>query len=138
MGSFAVFVSGLAVASALKASSKAGQKVLAKARRVEEAEEAEELAWLEDYSLKFQGCHHVYQWNPEVDEDEDVRLYTKRLIRFRMCPADTCSVSDAAGCSKDYGDYIVDMQTYVANYFESSKRNLEEKCNNFEESCGCE
>merc|ERR1712048_107178 len=26
----------------------------------------------------------------------------------------------------------------VANYFESSKRNLEEKCNNFEESCGCE
>jgi len=125
-------------ANALKATSSFGTTVLSQARRVEENED-QELAWLTDYSLKFQGCHHVYQWNEDADEDEDVRLYTKRLIRFRMCPSDTCSLTDAGGCSSGYGDYVVDMQTYVGNYYESSQRALEEECNNYEENvCGCD
>jgi len=136
--SLALLSAAFLSANALKASSEFGRTVLSKARRVEEENEDEELAWVADYSLKFQGCHHVYQWNEDVDEDEDVRLYTKRLIRFRMCPSDTCSTTNAGGCNNDFGDYVIDMQTYVGNYFESSQRAMEEKCNNYQENvCVC-
>lgn len=123
----------------IKANSKFGRNLLEKSRRLENGDNEQEVAWLEGFSLKFQGCHHLYQWNDEVDEDEDVRLYSKRLVRFRLCPEDSCSASDAGGCSADYGDYVVDMHTYVNTYYESKNRAIEEECQNFlENNCGCE
>lgn len=75
--------------------------------------------FLTGYSVKFQGCHHVQQWNDEAEEEDDVRIMTKRLVRYRMCPAADCSSDSMAGCSSKYGDYIVDMETYMESYLES-------------------
>lgn len=128
--------------SSIKANSDIGKHILSKARRLEENDNDAneyEMQWVADYSLKFQGCHHVFQWNEEVDEDNDVRLYKKRLVRFRLCPSDTCSESEAGGCDDNFGDYVIDMGTYVGSYFEQSRRQLEEECKNYEENnCNCD
>ena len=74
--------------------------------------------FLQGYSVKFQGCHHVQQWNPDAEDEDDVRIMTKRLVRFRLCPASECAV-DLGGCTSHYGDYVVDMETYIQSYYES-------------------
>lgn len=73
-------------------------------------------SYIAGYSVKFQGCHHVQQWNDEADGEDDIKIMTQRLVRFRMCPADTCSTSSTRGCDANYGDYLVDMETYVEAY----------------------
>lgn len=73
-------------------------------------------SYIAGYSVKFQGCHHVQQWNDEADGEEDIKIMTQRLVRFRMCPADTCSSTSTKGCDSNYGDYLVDMETYVEAY----------------------
>lgn len=98
------------------------RNLLTKARRVQQnnnqaADDDFNADWISGYSLKFQGCHHISQWNDAVDGEEDVRIATKRLVRFRLCPSDSCSKTSSSGCSEGYGDYIIDMNTYLEYYF---------------------
>jgi len=82
-----------------------------------------------------QGCFHVSQWNAEADGEEDVRIMTKRLIRFRLCPASSCESS----CDSGYGDYVIDMNTYVDSYMEAKEEMEQQACQNLEENvCNCE
>lgn len=94
--------------------------------------------WVANYSVKFQGCHHVAQWNEEADGEEDVRIQTKRLVRFRLCPSGSCTDEKAAGCSSGYGDYIVDMNTFVEAWGQATMQEQEEACENARDSCGCD
>ena len=82
------------------------------------------------YSIQFQGCHQIHQWNKDAQDDNDVRVATKRLVRFRLVPYEKCSTynpwMDASGLSglfgqADYGDYVVDMSTFVAAYLETKE-----------------
>jgi len=126
------------ISGELTADSKLGNKLLSKARRLDEDEEVD-YSWVTGMSLKFQGCFHVSQWNAEADGEEDVRIMTKRLVRFRLCPTDTCTSENAGGCDSGYGDYIVDMNTYVQSYSEAKREAEEEACKNLEENvCDCE
>lgn len=125
--------------SALDSQSSLGKKVLSSARRLEDADAEVDYSWVADYSIKFQGCHHVKQWNVEADEGEDVRIATKRLVRFRLCPSDTCDGETAGGCTSGYGDYIVDMDTYLQAYVENLEQVQEWTCENLQENvCGCD
>ena len=120
----------------IKADSILGQKLLSKARNLEENNVFEN-TWLAGYSLKFEGCHHISQWNDEANDEEDVRIATKRLVRFRLCPSDFCDSSK--GCSSGYGDYIIDMNTYIESWFEAKATYQEFKCQYLEENvCYCE
>mmetsp|Transcript_25452 Transcript_25452/g.30820 ORF Transcript_25452/g.30820 Transcript_25452/m.30820 type:complete len:366 (+) Transcript_25452:94-1191(+) len=133
----ALVVSGLATAVSIKSNSPLGQKILSQARRLDE-DDAVDMSWLSGYSLKFNGCHHVSQWNNDAADAEDVRVMMKRLARFRLCPSDTCSADEASGCSSGYGDYVLDMNTYVEAYVEAKREALEEACEEVKENCGCE
>jgi len=93
----------------------AGRTLMENARRVVENGQNVDTSFLSGYSVKFQGCHHVQQWNEDADDEEDVRIMTKRLVRFRLCPSSECS-SELGGCTSHYGDYIVDMETYLNSY----------------------
>ena len=53
-------------------------------------------SWLDDYSLKFLGCDA-----------------SSNYARFRLCPLGACWNKDSLGCRKNYGDYAIDMQSYV-------------------------
>eukprot|EP00525_Craspedostauros_australis_P002559 CAMPEP_0198110390 /NCGR_PEP_ID=MMETSP1442-20131203/2401_1 /TAXON_ID= /ORGANISM="Craspedostauros australis, Strain CCMP3328" /LENGTH=403 /DNA_ID=CAMNT_0043766419 /DNA_START=39 /DNA_END=1250 /DNA_ORIENTATION=+ len=124
----------------LKAESKIGQSLMSKARRLENADDQEvDFTWVADFSIKFQGCFHINQWNEEADGEEDVRIQSKRLVRFRLCPTDTCSIENAGGCNSGYGDYIVDMDSFLESYFEGMEEYNEQLCEytaNYK--CDCE
>uniref|UniRef100_A0A7S1Y1F6 Uncharacterized protein n=1 Tax=Grammatophora oceanica TaxID=210454 RepID=A0A7S1Y1F6_9STRA len=121
-----------------------GKRLLAQSiRLLEEGNEnddnQEEIQWIGDYSLKFQGCHHVQQWNDDADEDADVRIATKRLVRFRLCPSGSCSANKAAGCNKNYGDYIVDIDTFLATFLEAERELKEYQCEKYlNYKCDCD
>jgi len=116
--------------------SKLGSVVMSHARRVEQDNEID-FTWVADYSIKFQGCHHISQWNEEANDEEDVRIATKRLVRFRLCPSDSCTLQNAGGCSSGYGDYVIDMNVFLEAYVNSIEEYNEARCEYLENTCGC-
>jgi hypothetical protein len=133
----------LAVGSAadISASSSLGRQLLAAARSTDNDhrhladDNNNNYSFLNSYSIKFQGCHHVQQWNENVDEDNDVRIMTKRLVRFRLCPTEFCNNEKSAGCNSKFGDYIVDMDTFVASYLSAMEADREQLCEQVKGDC---
>jgi hypothetical protein len=123
--------------SSMSATSTIGAKVLSKARRLEGDNNEIDYTWVANMSLKFQGCYHTQQWNEDADGDEDVRISTQKLVRFRLCPSDSCSIENAAGCSSGYGDYIISMETYLEAYFEAVEQDQEYNCDYEKEYGDC-
>jgi hypothetical protein len=123
----------------IKSSSKLGKHLLSLATPVDGDEgrslQDVDYSYVADYSLKFQGCHHVQQWNEYADDENDVRVKTKRLVRFRLCESDSCSHSNSAGCSSKFGDYVVDMNTFVAAYLQALEEEEEEFCQDATSDC---
>lgn len=118
--------------SEIEADSDLGRKVMGMARRVEQNgqdyysqlydwDSAFSDAWVAGYSIKFQGCHHISQWNNEANDEEDVRILNKRLARFRLCPTGSCSSSDTNGCSGGYGEYVIDLNSFLQAYIEAKQ-----------------
>jgi len=125
--------------SSVKANSNLGKKLLSQARRLENGNDELDMSFLVDYSLKFQGCHHMSQWNGDADQGEDVRIATKRLIRFRLCPTSSCDGESSGGCDSGYGEYIVDMFTYLDAYLQDLEELQEWTCQNYEMNvCDCD
>mmetsp|Transcript_3636 Transcript_3636/g.3724 ORF Transcript_3636/g.3724 Transcript_3636/m.3724 type:complete len:132 (-) Transcript_3636:189-584(-) len=106
----------LTAAVGLSSNSAVGSKLILQARRLENVNDVD-YSYIAKYSIKFQGCHHISQWNEDTDDDKEVPIETKRLVRFRLCPSDGCSEESSAGYSKDYGSYIVDMSAFVYKLF---------------------
>jgi hypothetical protein len=125
----------------IDAGSDLGRGLLTKARRLDQdaGDDSFNENWVSGYSLKFQGCHQISQWNDAIESEEDVRIATKRLVRFRLCPSDSCSTSSSSGCSEGYGDYVVDMNTYLEYYFSARQTYQQFECSYLTNYvCGCE
>lgn len=122
-----------------------GQHLLKHARRVanmnnkyNEFDWTGTSAWIAGYSVKFQGCQSIKQWNNEADSDSDVRIATKRLVRFRLCPHEVCSSQKASGCSSGYGDYIIDLTLFLEAYYYGKLTQIEYDCETFyTNKCSC-
>lgn len=126
-------------ASAISPSSSAGKHLLSHARKLEDVDNGEFVNdWVADYSIKFQGCHAIKQWNEDAQGEDDVRIATTRLVRFRLCPSDACSDSKATGCTNSYGDYIVEIDTFMEAWMEAKQQSIEEACQKKLNSCGCD
>eukprot|EP00568_Trieres_chinensis_P002808 CAMPEP_0183309386 /NCGR_PEP_ID=MMETSP0160_2-20130417/25268_1 /TAXON_ID=2839 ORGANISM="Odontella Sinensis, Strain Grunow 1884" /NCGR_SAMPLE_ID=MMETSP0160_2 /ASSEMBLY_ACC=CAM_ASM_000250 /LENGTH=373 /DNA_ID=CAMNT_0025473411 /DNA_START=73 /DNA_END=1194 /DNA_ORIENTATION=+ len=122
----------------IKVKSSLGQRLLSQARRENGRaleEDGIDYSYVADYALRFQGCHHISQWNGEAEDENDVRVYTKRLVRFRLCPSGSCSEEETSGCSSKYGDYVVDMNTFIAAWLEAQEEDKEARCDYVEELC---
>jgi len=126
----------------ISANSKMGQNLLSKARLLEEDENEEyyenDMTWVEDFAIKFIGCNQVAQWNDQADEDNDVRITTQKHVHFRLCPNRRCSNDSAYGCKAGYGDYIVDMETFVQEYLDNVQNIKESACATAKNNCDCE
>lgn len=122
----------------IKVDSPLGNKVMEKARRLDDANDEIDFSWVADYSIKFQGCHHISQWNEEADGEEDVRIQTKRLVRFRLCPTSDCTTENAGGCNSGYGEYILDMNVFLEAYLQAQQEHNEWMCEYWAYTSGCE
>lgn len=72
------------------------------------------------YSIKLLDCHTINQWNEDGeggdgDETSD-SIVASNLVRFRLCPSSSCQDKTSTGCSSKYGDYLVDVNSFVYSY----------------------
>ncbi len=124
----------------LSTNSELGKIILQQSRRVNNDDDGDEedYTWMANFSLKYQGCNNIQQWNTNADDEYDVKIKTSRIARFRLCPFKYCSSRKSMGCTKGYGDYVVDINTYVSAYVEAQRRQDEYECQVYMyKHCGC-
>lgn len=110
--------------------SKLMSKAVPHGRRLDE--DADEID-LSDYSVKFEKCQVVKQWSAEEDgggEDVDDVLQTNRFIIFRLCPS-----KYGSSCSSNYGEYLVDLETYLESTVEYLQEQQEAMCEACQDAC---
>ena len=126
--------------SEISSKSRMGTKLLKSARRLDQNQGDDDnidYSWMGDFSLKFIGCHHVAQWNAEVDDENEVRIASQRFVRFQLCPTDSCHARKRFGCTGAHGDYVVDMDTFVQVHLQNEQEIKQENCELQMQSCGC-
>jgi len=117
------------------ASSSAGRNVTVESRRLNENYD---LSWVANYSIKFEGCHNIVQFEGGGGgggggREDEGKVRTENLARFKLCPSNKCSSS----CSKG-GEYLSEMQRFLKTYIEFEAKELEYKCENVKGNCYCE
>jgi len=87
---------------------------------------------ISSYYLKFEKCQFVKAYDDELAENDEAGtvLATKRFVIFRLCPDSGCS-----SCNYNYGEYLVDLETYLESTVEYAQETQEEMCNACEENC---
>eukprot|EP00577_Skeletonema_sp_RCC1716_P012874 CAMPEP_0113417088 /NCGR_PEP_ID=MMETSP0013_2-20120614/25466_1 /TAXON_ID=2843 ORGANISM="Skeletonema costatum, Strain 1716" /NCGR_SAMPLE_ID=MMETSP0013_2 /ASSEMBLY_ACC=CAM_ASM_000158 /LENGTH=414 /DNA_ID=CAMNT_0000304193 /DNA_START=42 /DNA_END=1286 /DNA_ORIENTATION=+ /assembly_acc=CAM_ASM_000158 len=61
------------------------------------------------YSLRFEKCSTVKQYNANNNyQESDTVLSAKRFVIFRLCPNHSCG-----SCDENYGEYLIDMESYL-------------------------
>jgi hypothetical protein len=104
-----------------------GAKVIRGLEQNQEGQEAEEYTVdISSYSVKFEKCQFVKSYDDDLAEDEDSEtvLTTKRFVVFRLCPNNSCS-----SCNYGYGEYIVDLETYLEATVQYQQEVQQEMCN---------
>eukprot|EP00980_Cylindrotheca_fusiformis_P004050 scaffold880_cov132-Cylindrotheca_fusiformis.AAC.46 len=88
---------------------------------------------ISSYSIKFQRCQFVKSYDDELAADEETPtvLATKRFIVFRLCPNNNCQ-----SCNYNYGEYLVDLETYLGATIDYQKESQQEKCYACQNYCG--
>ena len=91
---------------------------------------------ISQYSLKYTQCQAISTWSDELAEDEesDSVLKAQRFALFRFCPSESCSANNKWGCDYNYGEYILDMGTYLEAMQQYTNERAEAYCE-FCENC---
>jgi len=100
-------------------------------RKLEENNQAD----LSAYSIKFEKCQAVRQWSIEQNQGgnnknaqgADDILQLNRFAIFKLCPD--------SSCSSNYGEYIMDLDTYLQEVVAYYQEVQEEMCNACNENC---
>lgn len=87
-----------ASASSLTTDSKVGAQIMSKARSLNQNDNLY-YSWISKYSIKFDGCASV----PQFEKEEG--MTSRMLAKFTLCQTD--------GCNKCQGDYVVEMRELV-------------------------
>lgn len=95
-------------------------------RRLDEAYQVD----ISGYSVKFEQCQFVKSYDSDLAESDqsDTVLATKRFVLFRLCPN-----SDCTSCNYNYGEYLVDLESYLqatVDYFEAYQEAMCTTCGN--------
>jgi len=83
------------------------------------------------YSLKFEQCQFVKTYSDEMAEQEDYQtvLATQRFVIFRLCPTGSCG-----SCNYNFGEYLVDLETYLEStvqYYQEVQENMCDTCDEY-------
>lgn len=137
---------------AIEATSKAGSRILSKARRLDGDNDNSYATWVAGYSLKFDSCvaNQDYYGGYFADNGEDANanqgnyyynneqrndyqgMYVQQLVHFKLCPTGHCTLC------RNGADYVVDIATFVDAYLEAKMTAIQYKCEMVRENCYCE
>eukprot|EP00978_Attheya_sp_CCMP212_P004198 scaffold9117_cov57-Attheya_sp.AAC.2 len=100
--------------------------------QIRSLEEEEIVIDISSYSVMFDKCQFVKAYDEEIAATEDYGtvLGTKRFVMFRLCPNNSCS-----SCNSGYGEYLIDMDSYLAATVEYQQGIQEEMCENCYANC---
>mmetsp|Transcript_9948 Transcript_9948/g.21688 ORF Transcript_9948/g.21688 Transcript_9948/m.21688 type:complete len:409 (+) Transcript_9948:80-1306(+) len=125
-----------AQASALRAESKAGQKLLSKAKLIEgpskerKANEDYQMAAIAGMKLKYTGCSNVFNLAEDAGGEDGSPVQNVPIVTFTM----------GSSCSGGHeGKYAVNMFEFIDSYTESMMEEREWECENYRENnCYCD
>jgi len=123
----------VAPAASFKANSKAGQKLLQNARKLNDERD---VTWMPNYSIRFDKCHSLVQvaGGEEGGNDEnDSLLYTQHLVEFSICPSQSC-VDNSNKCNGG-GRYIANTLEFTQMYLAYKEEELERVCESIADNC---
>lgn len=63
-------------------------------------------------AFKYSGCAAIKAFDSE-GAAEGVPMTVDTYAVFRLCPEDSCNKYSLTGCGKNYGEYVVEMSTYL-------------------------
>lgn len=119
----------------IDAASKAGKRMLSKARRLNDNNNYD-YTWMAGYSLKFQSCHTLLQFDDqggrEQEDADGSPIRQQGMIKFTLCPTDSC------GSKCDGPEYIAQMRDFIETYQEAKQNLKEYQCQNIEDNCACD
>jgi hypothetical protein len=64
-------------------------------------------------SFKYSGCAAIKAFDPDRAEQNGNPMVVDTYAVFRLCPEDSCNKYSLTGCGKNYGEYVVEMSTYL-------------------------
>ena len=84
------------------------------------------------YSVKFEECTFIKTYDPALAETKGspTVLKTAHFVIFRLCPAHDCY-----RCNYNYGEYMIDLESYLQSTVEYFQDYQEEMCDTCEENC---
>jgi hypothetical protein len=85
---------------------------------------------LTKYALKYLGCQNIKSFSDDLAQDEDSKtvLALNKFVVFRLCQADKCSTYNKYGCMYNFGEYVIDMEMYLAIMAEYHYQKFLEYC----------
>jgi hypothetical protein len=108
------------IAAIFLSASLVSASVMEKARRLDQAADGE-FNFLGGYSLKVLACKAG-----EVYVNSASGATEQSSIIFRLCPTSgECSDDSNKGCKEGYGDYIIGLNTFVAEYLEQKREEMQ-------------
>ena len=109
------------------ADAKATRNLIAKSDRG--LEDAFEETVVAKHSVIFNGCTNTSTW-------QNGQYTVIPLVRYTLCPTDSCSAGSCS--SSSYGEYVVDLETFLDSYLEAQLQATQYKCEQMREQCGCD
>jgi hypothetical protein len=85
----------------------------------------EETIDLSSYSIKFEKCLYIKQY--DEDHNDETVLATQKLVVFRLC-YDSGGMCSSSGCKTNYGEYVIDMDTYLEATLQHKKNEQDDYC----------
>jgi hypothetical protein len=81
-------------------------------------------------AFKYAGCASIKSYDEEyaMESETNDPFKTQTYVTFRLCPADSCNKYSLMGCSKNYGEYVVEMESYLESIMEYYSQRYEEYC----------
>jgi hypothetical protein len=65
---------------------------------------------LNSRAFKYSGCAAIKSFDAERATENGNPMVIDTFAVFRLCPADKCNKYSLTGCSKNYGEYAVEMK----------------------------
>mmetsp|Transcript_21922 Transcript_21922/g.36233 ORF Transcript_21922/g.36233 Transcript_21922/m.36233 type:complete len:492 (-) Transcript_21922:72-1547(-) len=71
---------------------------------------------LTNYAMKYVGCQNIKSFSDDLaqDGDSETVLGVNKFVVFRLCEASQCSTYNKYGCQDNFGEYLIEMEYYLA------------------------